>query len=321
MFGIIGVGNMGGAILRSAIERGVLRREETQIFDMNAQQALALKEELGVAVRQSCDQLIAACDMVLLAVKPDAVASLLAAQRENLKGKALICVAAGWRAEMLREAAGDGVRLLRVMPNTPLLVGEGMSVFSRAHSFTDDEAAFAERLFRALGRQAWAEECQMDAVTALSGSSPAFAYIFAEAMADAGVACGLPRAQSVEMAAQALLGSAKMVLKSGMHPGASRTWSVRPRAQPSPGCAPSKPTASGRRSLRRSSPPATARSRSAREAGRAVYGRRLFRKPRPGRLGICADLRAAPARNGRLRPGYHQQPHGVDRGDRGAQRA
>jgi pyrroline-5-carboxylate reductase len=239
MFGIIGVGNMGGAILRSAIERGVLRREETQIFDMNAQQALALKEELGVAVRQSCDQLIAACDMVLLAVKPDAVASLLAAQRENLKGKALICVAAGWRAEMLREAAGDGVRLLRVMPNTPLLVGEGMSVFSRAHSFTDDEAAFAERLFRALGRQAWAEECQMDAVTALSGSSPAFAYIFAEAMADAGVACGLPRAQSVEMAAQALLGSAKMVLESGMHPGALKDMV----------CSPSGTTIAGVRAL------------------------------------------------------------------------
>ena len=145
-----------------------------------------------------------------------------------LKGKALISIAAGWRVEMLKKAVGDGVRLLRAMPNTPLLVGDGMTAFSREHTLTESEAAFAEGLFRALGRQLWVEEYQMDAVTALSGSSPAFVYIFTEAMADAGVACGLSRVQAVEMAAQTLLGSAKMVLETGMHPGALKDMVCSP---------------------------------------------------------------------------------------------
>jgi len=239
MFGIIGAGNIGSAILRSAIQRGALRADEAHVFDVNSDHTQALKKELGVTAHPSGRALIACCDMVLLAVKPNVVEKVLKAEREALKGKALISIAAGWRVEMLKKVLGDGVRLLRAMPNTPLLVGEGMTVFSREHTLTEHEAVFAEGLFRALGRQAWVEEYQMDAVTALSGSSPAFAYIFTEAMADAGVACGLSRVQAVELAAQTLLGSAKMVLETGMHPGALKDMV----------CSPSGTTIAGVRAL------------------------------------------------------------------------
>jgi len=202
--------------------------DEAHVFDIHTEHMTALGKSLGVKVHASARALIDACDMVLLAVKPNVVEKLLKAEREALKDKALISIAAGWRVEMLKRAVGDGVRLLRAMPNTPLLVGEGMTAFSRDHTLTESEAAFAEGLFRALGRQLWVEEYQMDAVTALSGSSPAFAYIFTEAMADAGVACGLSRVQAVEMAAQTLLGSAKMVLETGMHPGALKDMVCSP---------------------------------------------------------------------------------------------
>jgi len=228
MFGVLGAGNMGSAILRAAIQHGALRADEAHVFDVQPEQMLKLKNELGVTTHAASRELINACDVVLLAVKPNAVENVLKAEREALKGKALISIAAGWRVEMLRKLVGDDVRLLRVMPNTPLLVGEGMTAFSREHTLTQAEAAFAEGLFRALGRQMWVEEYQMDAVTALSGSSPAFVYIFTEAMADAGVACGLSRAQAVEMAAQTLLGSTRMVLETGMHPAALKDMVCSP---------------------------------------------------------------------------------------------
>ena len=228
MFGIIGAGNIGSAILRSAIQHGALRSDEAHVYDVNPEHTQALKKELGITAHASSRDLIASCDMILLAVKPNVVEKVLKAEKAALQGKALISIAAGWRVEMLKKVVGESVRLLRAMPNTPLLVGEGMTVFSLDHTLTKDESAFAEGLFRALGRQLWVEEYQMDAVTALSGSSPAFAYIFTEAMADAGVACGLSRMQSVEMAAQTLLGSAKMVLETGMHPGALKDMVCSP---------------------------------------------------------------------------------------------
>ena len=228
MFGIIGAGNIGSAILRAAIQHGALRAEEAHVFDVQTEQSLKLKNELGVTAHATSRELINACDVVLLAVKPNVVEKVLKAEKEALKGKALISIAAGWRVERLKKLLGDDVRLLRAMPNTPLLVGEGMTVFSREHTLTETEAVFAEGLFRALGRQTWVDEYQMDAVTALSGSSPAFVYIFTEAMADAGVACGLSRVQAVEMAAQTLLGSAKMVLETGMHPGALKDMVCSP---------------------------------------------------------------------------------------------
>ena len=114
------------------------------------------------------------------------------------------------------------------MPNTPALVGAGMTAFSRECTFTDEEKTRAEEYFSAVGRLVWVEEKQIDAVVGVSGSGPAYAYMFIEAMADGGVAAGLPRAQAQELAAQTLLGSAKMVLESGLHPGALKDMVCSP---------------------------------------------------------------------------------------------
>jgi pyrroline-5-carboxylate reductase len=228
MFGFIGAGNMGGAILRSAVERGALRAKEAHVYDIRLEHARAFERELGVCAHENCGEMIKQCDMVLLAVKPNTIKNILKTERAALKGKALISIAAGWQVDMLKSAAGEDVRILRVMPNTPLLAGEGMTVFSREHTLTKQEISFAENLFQTLGKMVWVEEYQMEAAIAVSGCSPAFAYLFIEAMADAGVSCGLSRAQSMEMAAQALLGSAKMVQDTKMHPGALKDMVCSP---------------------------------------------------------------------------------------------
>lgn len=228
MLGFIGAGNMAGALLHGAVQRNVLPAKEIHIFDVDKRKMNALQNELGVQTHESCAEMIALCDIVLMAIKPNVVGKVLQENREVLKGKALISIAAGWSVDMLRRALSAQTRILRVMPNTPALVGEGMAALSKAHSLTEEEAAFAQRLFSALGRVVWVEEYQMEAVTGMSGSGPAYAYLFIEAMADGGVACGLPRAQAIEMAAQTLLGSARMVLESGQHPGALKDMVCSP---------------------------------------------------------------------------------------------
>lgn len=217
--GFIGAGNMAGAILQGALAQKVLGAADVHIFDVNRARMEQLRADFGVLMHDRCEDLIAACDVLLLAVKPNVVAKVLSQNRAALSGKALISIAAGWTVGMLKAELDAGTRLLRVMPNTPALVGCGMTAFSKSHTLSEVEARFAEDLFRALGRLSWVEEYQMEAVIGVSGSGPAYAYLFIEAMADGGVACGLPRAQALEFAAQTLLGSAKMALESGKHPG------------------------------------------------------------------------------------------------------
>jgi pyrroline-5-carboxylate reductase len=145
---------------------------------------------------------------------------VLADIKNDLDGKAVVSIAAGWSGDMIKAFIGADKKVLRLMPNTPLLVGEGMTVFETPHTLEDDEFAFVETIFASLGLVERASQRQMDAVTAVSGSGPAYVFMFIEALADAGVLCGLPRAQAVKLAAQTLLGSAKMVLQTDSHPGA-----------------------------------------------------------------------------------------------------
>lgn len=220
MLGFIGAGNMAGAIIEGALRAQVLRPDEIHVYEVNTARAEALRARLGIVIHDSCAQLVAACDAILIAVKPHIVSGVLEQAREALQGKALISIAAGWSSDMLAGALDGSTRFLRVMPNTPALVGAGMTALSRKHTLTPQEATFAEQLFGALGRVAWVEEHQMEAVTGVSGSGPAYAYLFIEAMADGGVACGLPRPLAYEMAAQTLLGASQMVLASESCPGA-----------------------------------------------------------------------------------------------------
>lgn len=217
--GFIGVGNMGEAILRGALRGGVVPPAEIAAFDTNTDKVGALQAELGINSADSIAQLVTKSDLVLLAVKPHVCLGVLAEIKDLLKGKALISIAAGWSQARLAASLLPSVRILRVMPNTPALVGCGMSVLEAGNTLQEEEKAFAIRLFSAIGRVTEVEPRLMDAVTAVSGSGPAYVYLFIESLADGGVREGLPRTLAYELAAQTLLGGAQMLLKTGEHPG------------------------------------------------------------------------------------------------------
>ncbi len=216
--GFIGAGNMASAIVKGAIEKKAIAPNHIMVYDVDHEKVKALQESCSVHGVSSINELCANCTILLAAVKPNILPGIL----KNLSDidLPLISIAAGWSTIHIKEIYGDHKRVLRVMPNTPLMVGEGMSVFETPSNFAEHEMEFAKKLFGALGKVAFAQQAQMDAVTAVSGSGPAYVFMFIEALADGGVLCGLPRAQAIELAAQTVLGSAKMVLDTGTHPGA-----------------------------------------------------------------------------------------------------
>lgn len=217
---LIGGGNMAEAILRGILESGVAEPGSVTVCDISSERRETLSRRYAVSCTESSAQAIAASPMVLLAVKPDVLGIVLDENRQHLADKAVVSIAAGWTMTAIRERLGGSARLLRVMPNTPAMVGEGMSVLSADHTLRDGEAAYAHSIFSALGRVLTLPEKYFDAVTAVSGSGPAYVYLFIEALADGGVKQGLPRAAAIELSAQTVLGAAKMVLDSGSHPGA-----------------------------------------------------------------------------------------------------
>ena len=216
--GFIGAGNMAGAIIRGAVEKNASAPNHIIVYDVDTEKVKALQESCGVHGVASIAELCEKSDMLLVAVKPNVLPDVL----KELHGVdlPLISIAAGWSSSKIKELYGNHKRVLRVMPNTPLMVGEGMSVFETPGSLNEHELAFAKKLFGAMGKVLFVQGKQMDAVTAVSGSGPAYAFMFIEALADGGVLCGLPRAEALTLAAQTLLGSAKMVLDTGTHPGA-----------------------------------------------------------------------------------------------------
>jgi len=217
--GFIGAGNMGEAILRGILREGLLPPSNVYIFDLNQEKVRALQKELGVLTAQSANAMIFACDIVLLAVKPNVCGRVLSECRTALKDKTLISIVTGWSRPDIAALAPE-CRILRVMPNTPCMVGAGMVALDMDHTLTEDELAFAKELFSATGVAEAVPSYLMDAVVGVSGSGPAYVYLFIEALADGGVRAGLPRATAYKFAAQTVMGAAKMVLETGMHPGA-----------------------------------------------------------------------------------------------------
>ena len=220
--GLIGAGNMGTAILRGVLDAGYLRPEQLCVSDKSSKRMLELSQELpGVTFYDDAAELAEACDLIIMAVKPYVLGGVLQSLRPVLKGgKSVLSIAAGWTVAMLREALqGTDTAYLRVMPNTPALVGEGMTALCDDTTFTEENFRLAKGIFDAVGRTVVLPERLFDGVIAISGSSPAYVYMLIEAMADAGVREGLTRACAYEMAAQSVLGSALMVLQTGEHPG------------------------------------------------------------------------------------------------------
>lgn len=213
--GFIGCGNMGGAIVHGIIKGGVFDASEICACDLNQEKI----KSLGVTPLDTPEEICQNSDMILIAVKPKVAPDLLANLHEHLAGKALISIVAGFSTQKIQEFSHNKCRVLRVMPNTPAMVGAGATALSLATSFSEAEKKVAEQIFTATGLFAWVEESLMDAVTAVSGSGPAYAFLFLEALADGGVREGLPRDVAYRLAAQTLVGAAQMVLQTGKHPG------------------------------------------------------------------------------------------------------
>lgn len=215
-YGFLGCGNMGGALTRALGKT----TGDIAVTDRSGR-AKALAAELGLHYT-SAEEIAATCDRIFLAVKPHMMAGLLAPLQKTLQERKplLITMAAGLTVEQIALMAGGPLPVIRIMPNTPVAVGEGMTQYCRNGLVSDDVLASFLEDMRFSGRLDELEERLMDAASALSGCGPAYMYLFIEALADGAVACGIPRAKAMEYAAATMIGAAKMVLETGKHPGA-----------------------------------------------------------------------------------------------------
>lgn len=215
--GFLGAGAMGGAIISGAIRSGIVDPHDIYISDFS--KAITEKyEAMGCNIVSSNKELGESVDILQVAVKPQYAESALKELGDSLDGKAMISIMAGITTESIREMTGGDFRLLRLMPNTPALVGAGAFALDSDTDFTDEEKTFAQNLFESLGIVEWMPEHLIDTACGLSGAGPAYIYIVIEALADGGVAEGLPRKTAMNLAAQTVMGAAKMVLETGEHP-------------------------------------------------------------------------------------------------------
>lgn len=217
--GFLGGGNMGSALARGLLKGGIAQAKQLVVAEKSAALAQRLAEELGLATVPAPGEL-GQVDLLIVAVKPKDVAQALTAAAACLAPHALvISLAAGVRLAALAACLAPGARLVRAMPNTPALIGKGVTALCAAEGTPHRSLELAKEVFGAVGRVVEVTEGLMDAVTGLSGSGPAYAYLMIEALSDAGVLMGLDRASSLTLAAATLAGAAEMVLEGHRHPG------------------------------------------------------------------------------------------------------
>ena len=215
-YGFIGCGNMGGAIARA------LCKETTDILiSGHSGRSKILAEELGISYVEPT-QIAQKCDRIFLAVKPHMMAGVLAPLAPILAARKplLITMAAGLEISQIEGFAGTKLPIIRIMPNTPVAIGKGVIPYCRNELVEESVLADWLRDMRYCGLLDSLEERLIDAASALSGSGPAYMYMFLEALADGAVACGIPRAKAMEYAAMTMAGSAEMFLTTKEHPGA-----------------------------------------------------------------------------------------------------
>jgi pyrroline-5-carboxylate reductase len=217
--GLIGAGQMATALAQGFVKAGLTAPDRLMVSDPDEQARQRFAHTLGVAATSDNLAVASQSTVLFLAVKPQQLAAAATGLRGKIPADCLIVsIAAGVRLKTLGELLGADHRIVRVMPNTPCLIGEGACAYSLGDKATPADGALVGRLLGALGAAWQVEEKLLDAVTGLSGSGPAFVYMMIEALSDAGVRVGLPRKLATEMAAKTLLGSAKMVLSTGEHP-------------------------------------------------------------------------------------------------------
>jgi len=216
----LGAGNMAEALVKGLLRAGVATPQEILCTDRRAERGPELTKAYGVRFTGSNVAAAREAGIVVLSVKPQAMNKLLDEIAPALdQSKLVISIAAGVPIAAIERKVGHGVRIVRTMPNTPALVGAGATALSAGEHATEADLTQAKALFDAVGKTVIVDEPLLDAVTGLSGSGPAYIFLIIEALSDAGVKVGLARAQSQELAAQTVLGSAKLLIETGEHPG------------------------------------------------------------------------------------------------------
>jgi pyrroline-5-carboxylate reductase len=218
--GFIGAGNMGEALIKGLVAANLVPPEAISASDVRPERLRALEQQYGLQLVPDNAELVRGADVVILAVKPQIMAPVVRQISAAVTPKKLlISIAAGVSTMTIRAALGKDARLIRVMPNTPALVLEGVTAIGKAEGLEPGDLDTAGEIFSAVGRVVMLDEELMDAVTGLSGSGPAYVALVIESLADGGVKMGLDRATAMTLATQTVLGAARLVLDNGLHPG------------------------------------------------------------------------------------------------------
>lgn len=218
--GFIGAGNMAEAMIRGLVKGGHVAAHRITASAPRNERLAELVEAYGIAVTRDNRDVVRAASIVVLSVKPQIFDKVLREVGDSLKaGTLLISIAAGVDTETIEETVAEGVRVVRAMPNTPALVGAGATAISPGKHASEEDLAIARAVFDAVGITVQLDESHLDAVTGLSGSGPAYIFLILEALADAGVKVGLSRRNAQRLAAQTVMGSAKMLLETDEHVG------------------------------------------------------------------------------------------------------
>lgn len=220
MLGFVGCGNMARAMLQGILQKKLYNSEDIIVSRRNEKALAEIKEQLSVNVTADNAEVAQKADVLVLAVKPFQFETVIGEIRDVVQEDTLvISIAAGQTMENIERLFGKNIKLVRSMPNTPALVLEGAAGVCFNEKVNDADKKMVMNIFSSFGIAHEVPESMMDTVVGVSGSSPAYVFMFIEAMADAAVSDGMPRAQAYELAAQSVLGSAKMVLETGKHPG------------------------------------------------------------------------------------------------------
>ena len=220
LIGFVGAGQMATALAKGFCQAGSVSASSIVACDVYPAAGERFVEQTGGRLAGSNAQVASECQVIFLAVKPQQMSHAMADIRAALRPEHLVVsIAAGITLQTMAAGLGEHVKMIRVMPNTPSLVGCGASALSRGLKATDDDVALIRRLLSNVGIAVEVPEKLMDAVTGLSGSGPAYVYQIIEALSDGGVRMGLPRDTATKLAAQTVLGAAQMVLTTGQHPG------------------------------------------------------------------------------------------------------
>lgn len=218
--GFIGCGNMGSAMIKGIINSNLVKAKNIIASDRSQTSMNRVKEEYAIRTTQDNKEIAEESDFIVLAVKPDMYEKILKEIKDVVKKTTVvISIGAGISLGFLKDNLNNGQKYIKAMPNTPAMVGEGMSALSPGENMEREDIDRVVDIFNSFGKTEVIDENLMDGFTALCGSSPAYVYMIIEAMADGAVLEGIPRAKAYTMAAQAVLGGAKMVLDTGLHPG------------------------------------------------------------------------------------------------------